>query len=46
MARVDNIWPRNGSLEGGNTIYITGHGFEVEPKNNKVFIGNRECKVT
>ena len=45
MFEVTNVYPRQGSLEGGTMITITGNGFSTNTKLNVVMFGDTNCKV-
>ena len=42
---ITNVYPRQGSLEGGTMITITGNGFSTNASLNVVMFGDTNCKV-
>lgn len=46
VLRVDSISPLIGSIAGGTILTITGSGFSNNTAENKVAIGNKDCRVT
>ena len=43
ILRVDNIFPTQGSLMGGQKLTITGQGFSTDADGNSVRLGDTVC---